>query len=105
MTEMQSNLSKIKPKLRTEGRISGNFGKNKVKAGSALSDIGVTSSEKVRITSRDTYINRMLQLYHTTNSQRMKRFAVAELHKLNYFKVQRLDQSAPTAQPYRTPGC
>lgn len=102
---MQSNLSKIKPKLRTEGRVSGNFGKNKVKAGSALSDIGVTSSEKVCITSRDTYINRMLQLYHTTNSQRMKQFAVAELHKLNYFKVQRLDQSAPTAEPYRTPGC
>ena len=70
MTEMQSNLSKIKPKLRTEGRVTGNWGKAKVKAGSALIDLGVTSSEKVCITSRDTYINRMLQLYHTTNSQR-----------------------------------
>ena len=35
-----TNLSKIQPKLRTEGRVSGNFGRNKVKAGSTLSDIG-----------------------------------------------------------------
>ena len=31
-----SNLSKIRPKLRTTGNITGNFGKSKVKAGSAL---------------------------------------------------------------------
>lgn len=31
---MGSNLSKIKTKFRTEGAISGNFGKAKVKAGS-----------------------------------------------------------------------
>ena len=36
-----SNLSKIKPKLRTTGRVSGNFGHNKVKAGSQLNEIGV----------------------------------------------------------------
>jgi len=30
-----SNLSKIKPKLRTQGVVSGNFGKAKVKAGSS----------------------------------------------------------------------
>ena len=36
-----SNLSKIKPKLRTTGRVSGNFGKSKVKAGSQLNDIGM----------------------------------------------------------------
>ena len=38
---MSSNLSKIKPKLRTNGRVSGNFGKSKVKAGSQLNDIGM----------------------------------------------------------------
>ena len=35
-----SNLSKTKPALRTTGRISGNFGNNKVKAGSSITDIG-----------------------------------------------------------------
>ena len=35
-----SNLSKIKPKLRTEGRVSGNFGRNKVKAGSPIVELG-----------------------------------------------------------------
>ena len=35
-----TNLSKIKPSLRTTGRVSGNFGHNKVKAGSSLTDLG-----------------------------------------------------------------
>ena len=36
---MNDNINKIKPAFRTTGRVSGNFGKNKVKAGSSLSDI------------------------------------------------------------------
>ena len=35
-----SNLSKIRPKLRTQGNITGNFGKPKSKGGSTLNDIG-----------------------------------------------------------------
>ena len=35
-----SNLSKIRPKLRTTGNVTGNFGRPKTKAGSSLSDIG-----------------------------------------------------------------
>lgn len=36
---MSSNINKIKPALRTTGRVSGNFGKNKVRVG-ANNDIG-----------------------------------------------------------------
>ena len=35
-----SNLSKIRPKLRTQGNITGNFGRAKAKAGSSLNDLG-----------------------------------------------------------------
>ena len=33
------NINRIKPAFRTTGRVSGNFGKNKVKAGSSLNDL------------------------------------------------------------------
>ena len=36
---MESNLSKIKPQLRTTGQITGNFGVPKPKAGSPLNEI------------------------------------------------------------------
>ena len=37
---MTDNINKIKPALRTKGNITGNFGKQKVKAGSPLTGIG-----------------------------------------------------------------
>jgi len=56
-----SNLSRIKPKLRTEGRVSGNFGRNKVQAGSQMSHIGETQAQTVRITRAEDYIQRIHQ--------------------------------------------
>ena len=53
-----SNLSKIKPKLRTEGRVSGNFGRNKVRAGSQIADLGVTKAENISITPRGKYVEK-----------------------------------------------
>jgi hypothetical protein len=65
-----SNLSKIKPKLRTEGRVSGNFGKNKVKAGSPIVGIGVTNAKVVKITTPNDYLTKM------------KQFAYEEIRKI-----------------------
>ena len=80
-----SNLSKIKPKLRTTGRISGNFGKAKVK-GAHNSDLGYTSRQSITpITKRSDYCQRMINLYHTTEDNNMRRFAYNELHRLNFF--------------------
>ena len=51
-----SNLSKIRPKLRTTGRVSGNFGKSKVVAGSSLNDIGGDGNIGA---TQDEYLNRL----------------------------------------------
>ena len=58
-TSSMSNLSKIKPKLRTEGRVTGNWGRNKVRAGSSLNEIGLTDKENISVTTQDEYLKRM----------------------------------------------
>ena len=98
-----SNLSKIKPKLRTEGRVSGNFGKNKVRAGSALAEIGETKAETVRIAQRSEYIERMLMIYLNPPSASMREFAYHELHRLNYIKQTRIEGGKRTAEPFKGP--
>jgi hypothetical protein len=80
---IESNLSRIKPKLRTEGRISGNFGKSKVKAGSSLSQIGLSSKDVINVTKRSDYIDRMIKLFYDSEDKKMKHFAYTELHRLN----------------------
>jgi hypothetical protein len=95
-----SNLSKIKPKLRTQGAVTGNFGRSKVRASSALTEIGKTQSETVRITSRNTYISRMIELL---DNPRMRVFAHSELHRLGYYKQRRLAAEGRTCEPYRGP--
>lgn len=97
-----SNLSKIKSKLRTQGVVTGNFGKPKVKAGSKLNDLGVTSKESVVIASRESYIQRMIRLYDSSSDVSMKKFAIDELHRLGCFKERRLESIKPT--PYKPLG-
>ena len=80
-----SNLSKIKPKLRTQGRVSGNFGKNKVKAGSPISQIGMTKTKVVKITKKDDYLNRLYEAFDKTNDIKLKEFIYQEIRK---YKVQ-----------------
>lgn len=77
-----SNLSKIQPKLRTQGRVSGNFGKNKVRAGSQLSDIGVTNAKVVNITTIDLYLDRLINAYMKTEDKKLKSFIYEEIKKI-----------------------
>lgn len=77
-----SNLSKIKPKLRTQGRVSGNFGRAKVKAGSTLSEIGVTKVEKVNCATQDSYLKRMKEAYEITTDPNLKQFIYGEIRKI-----------------------
>ena len=88
-----SNLSKIKPKLRTEGRVSGNFGRNKVQAGSQIAELGVTSVKVLNITSRGKYVDKMLAIYNNPPNKRMFEFAFSELHRLQCFEEQRLTET------------
>ena len=81
MIDYNSNLSKIKPKLRTQGRVSGNFGKNKVKAG-ANNDIGMSDKDFVNIVTQDEYLNRMYQAFDATDDDKLKHFCYTEIRNI-----------------------
>jgi hypothetical protein len=94
-----SNLSKIKPKLRTEGAVSW----PRRKGGSPLTEIGKTHVETVRIAQRSEYIERMLAIYSNPPSASMREFAYHELHRLNYIKQRRIEGIQRTSEPFRGP--
>lgn len=77
-----SNLSKIKPKLRTQGRVSGNFGKNKVRAGSTLNDIGMSTKETIKCATQDEYLNRLYYAFDNTTDSKLRRFIYQEIKKI-----------------------
>jgi len=77
-----SNLSKIKPKLRTQGNVTGNFGKNKVKAGSPIQGLGVTKAKVVNVTTQDEYLRKMYHVFDTTTDPKLKQFAYTEVRKI-----------------------
>jgi len=78
---MTSNLSKIKPKFRTSGNITGNFGKTKVKAGSNLKDIGFSEKDNIKVTRESDYIQRMYQVLDNSDDQKVRNFAYSEIKK------------------------
>ena len=77
-----SNLSKIKPKLRTQGRVSGNFGRNKVKAGSPIQQLGMTKAQTINITTQDDYLKRLYLALETTDDPKLKNFLTFEIKKI-----------------------
>jgi hypothetical protein len=78
-----SNLSKIKPKLRTEGRVSGNFGKSKVKAGSTLNEIGMSTKETIKCATQDEYLNRLYYAFDNTDDTKLRQFIYTEIRKIH----------------------
>ena len=78
-----SNLSKIRPKLRTEGRISGNFGKSKVKAGSTLNEIGMSTKETIKCATQDEYLNRLYYAFDNTDDKKLKEFIYTEIRNIH----------------------
>ena len=97
-----SNLSKIKTKLRTQGAVTGNFGHAKSKAGSPLREIGETKRETVQIAPRSEYVQRMIQVMQTTQDAKLREFAYLELHRLNCFQERRVAPGR-TAEPFKGP--
>jgi len=77
-----SNLSKIKPKLRTTGRVSGNFGRNKVQAGSILQEIGMSNKESIKCATQDEYLNRMYYAFDNTEDPKLRQFIYSEIRKI-----------------------
>jgi hypothetical protein len=77
-----TNINKIKPAFRTTGRVSGNFGKSRVKVGSTLKDIGVTNVKVLNLTTQDEYLQRMITAYHSTADTNLKKFIYDEIRKI-----------------------
>ena len=74
-----SNLSKIKPKLRTQGQVTGNFGKSKVRT-NGNTDLGYSTKESISTpTTKSEYIQRMYEVLDTTSDPRIQRFAYNEI--------------------------
>ena len=79
---IDSNLSKIKPKLRTQGNVTGNFGRPKTKAGSQLTDIGVSDKEFINVVTQDEYLSRMYEAFDNTDSPRLKQFCYTQIRNI-----------------------
>ena len=75
-----SNLSKIRPKLRTQGNITGNFGKPKAKAGSTLNDIGGDGNIGA---TQDEYLSRLYYAFDNTTDPKLQRFIYSEIRKIH----------------------
>ena len=76
---LTSNLSKIKPKLRTQGNVTGNFGRPKAKAGSPLRDIGVTNVKVVKVVKQEDYLKRLYAAFENTNDEKLKKFIYQQI--------------------------
>lgn len=98
-----TNLSKIAPKLRTQGAVTGNFGRVKVKSGSTLRDLGVTKAEVVRVAPRREYVQRMIVAWRSAPSKSLREFAYKELCRLNCFEEVRYVAPERTTQPFKGP--
>lgn len=74
------NINKIKPAFRTTGRVTGNFGKNKV-TGAHNTQLGVTKADKINITKPQDYYERMLKALEITTDPKMITFIKGEILK------------------------
>jgi len=75
-----SNLSKIRPKLRTTGNITGNFGRAKSKAGSSLNDIGGDGNIGA---TQNEYLNRLYVAFDNTAEPKLRQFIYNEIKKIH----------------------
>jgi hypothetical protein len=78
-----SNLSKIRPKLRTSGNVTGNFGRPKSKAGSSLNEIGMSTKETIKCATQDEYLNRLYYAFDNTTDPKLKQFIYSEIRKIH----------------------
>ena len=76
-----SNLSKIKPQLRTKGNITGNFGKQKVQ-GAYNQDLGFSSKDVISIPTQDEYLSRMYDAFNSTEDEKLKQFIYTQIRNI-----------------------
>lgn len=74
-----SNLSKIRPKLRTQGNITGNFGRAKSKGGSTLNDLG--GDGNIGLT-QEQYLSRLYHAFDNITEPKLRQFIYQEIKKI-----------------------
>jgi hypothetical protein len=77
-----SNLSKIKPKLRTQGQVTGNFGKPKMKANSPLRALGETKGGVGNLATKEDYLNRLYYAFDNTDDEKLKKFIYGQIRNI-----------------------
>jgi hypothetical protein len=77
-----SNLSKIKPKLRTSGRVSGNFGRSKCKANSPLRTLGETTGTVGNLPTQDDYLERLYKAFDLTQDKQLKKYIYEQIRSI-----------------------
>jgi len=101
------DLNRIRPAFRTKGSVTGNFGRQKVKAGSTINEIGMTSAENVRAVPPEEYYNRLLSALESTDSPSLISFLKGEILKYERQRgigETRVTKPSRTAPPYRPIG-
>jgi hypothetical protein len=73
-----SNLSKIATKFRTSGAIS----QPRRKAGSPLNDIGISSKETIKCTTKTEYLSRLYYAFDNTTDEKLRRFIYTEIRQI-----------------------
>ena len=97
----QTNLSKIKPSLRTSGAVTGNFGKAKVKSGSTLNDVPVNRRDSLGNFPRvEEYVARLHDAYSKTSDHKLRSFILAELGKIERSRIGNEERDVKPQGPY-----
>ena len=79
---MISNLSKIKPKLRTQGNVTGNFGAPKRTKEAYNTELGITETKVIKCVDPDDYLNRMYVAFEKTEDPKLKQFIFTQIKKI-----------------------
>ena len=97
----QTNLSKIKPSLRTSGAVTGNFGKAKVKSGSTLNDVPSNRRDSLGNFPRvEEYADRLREAYSKTSDQKLRSFILKELGKIERQRIDHEERYVKPQGPY-----
>ena len=75
-----SNLSKIAPKFRTTGQITGNFGRPKVKT-NGNTDLGFSTKDNIQVVREKDYIARLYDALDRTTDPKLQKFLYTEIKK------------------------
>jgi hypothetical protein len=100
-TTSRTNRIKTSDLLRTKGALTGNFGRRRVRAGSALADLGVTDRERVgNLPTQDEYLRRLQAALGEAGDARLAGFILSEIRKLQSRKIQQNDRISNPAGPH-----